>query len=250
MNFDLPFQLSNRDAVDWLRSFPDKFFDLLITDPAYESLEKHRKVGTTTRLKHSQSSSNDWFEIFPNRRFPELFVELYRVLKDDSHLYMFCDQETMFLAKPLGEEVGFKFWKPIVFDKVHIGMGYHYRCRYELILAFRKEQYWFDPRRRFILFYEKGKRRLNDLSMPDILVYPRVRGGLPTEKPVGLIKDLVSQSSQPGALIADPFMGSASTGHAALELGRFFYGNDLKTERIQQAQRRLLNVIDVTKEDG
>ena len=41
--------------------------------PAYESLEKHRAIGTTTRLKHSKSSSNDWFKIFPNARFGELF---------------------------------------------------------------------------------------------------------------------------------------------------------------------------------
>jgi site-specific DNA-methyltransferase (adenine-specific) len=54
------FDLSTRDAVDWLRDLPAESVDLLITDPAYESLEKHRAVGTTTRLKHSKASSNDW----------------------------------------------------------------------------------------------------------------------------------------------------------------------------------------------
>ena len=43
------------DAVDWLRDQPAESLDLLITDPAYESLEKHRAVGTTTRLKHSKA---------------------------------------------------------------------------------------------------------------------------------------------------------------------------------------------------
>ena len=75
------FELSNLDAVEWLRTLPSKSIDLVITDPAYESLEKHRAVGTTTRLKHSKSSSNDWFEIFPNARFGELFQEVFRVLK-------------------------------------------------------------------------------------------------------------------------------------------------------------------------
>ncbi|MBW2462245.1 MAG: site-specific DNA-methyltransferase, partial [Deltaproteobacteria bacterium] len=34
--------LSSADAVDWLRTFPAESVDLLVTDPPYESLEKHR----------------------------------------------------------------------------------------------------------------------------------------------------------------------------------------------------------------
>jgi site-specific DNA-methyltransferase (adenine-specific) len=102
------------DATAWLSSLETESVDLVITDPPYESLERHRAVGTTTRLKHSKASSNDWFRIFPNARFPELFAELYRVLRRDTHLYLFCDQETMFVAKPIAEAAGFKFWKPLV----------------------------------------------------------------------------------------------------------------------------------------
>ena len=80
------FQLAKSDAVAWLRSLPVRSADLLITDPPYESLEKHRAVGTTTRLKHSKASSNDWFTIFPNARFPELFDTAYRALEKDAHL--------------------------------------------------------------------------------------------------------------------------------------------------------------------
>jgi DNA modification methylase len=111
------FQLTKGDAVTWLRELPTGSVDLVITDPPYESLEKHRAVGTTTRLKHSKASSNDWFSIFPNSRFPELFAEIYRVMKKDTHFYLFCDPETMFVAKPLAEEAGFKFWKPLIWDK-------------------------------------------------------------------------------------------------------------------------------------
>lgn len=93
-------KLHQGDAVDWLRTLPDNSVDLFVTDPPYESLEKHRKRGTTTRLKHSKASSNDWFSIFPNERFAELFAEVYRVLKPNAHFYLMCDQETMFHAKP------------------------------------------------------------------------------------------------------------------------------------------------------
>jgi site-specific DNA-methyltransferase (adenine-specific) len=121
-----PFEpLAQADCIEWLKTMDDESVDLVVTDPAYESLEKHRAKGTTTRLKISDGSSNEWFPIFPNSRFAELFSELYRVLKRDAHLYFYCDQETMFVAKPIGEAAGFKFWKPIVWDKVTMGMGYH-----------------------------------------------------------------------------------------------------------------------------
>ena len=139
------FSLAVADAVEWLGELPHSSVDCLVTDPAYESLEKHRAMGTTTRLKHSKASSNDWFSIFPNERFEELFAAAWRVMRKNSHMYMFCDAETMFVAKPIAETVGFKFWKPLVWDKKRIGMGYHYRARYE-----------------FVLFFEKGKRKLND----------------------------------------------------------------------------------------
>ena len=53
----LSFKLDNEDAILWLKRQKDSSIDLLITDPPYESLEKHRKIGTTTRLKNSKSSS-------------------------------------------------------------------------------------------------------------------------------------------------------------------------------------------------
>ena len=218
----VPFQLFTQDAVSWLQSQPAESIDLLITDPAYESLEKHRAIGTTTRLKHSKASSNDWFNIFPNARFGELFREAYRVLRRNTHFYLLCDAETMFIAKPEAEQAGFRFWKPLVWDKRTIGMGYHYRARYE-----------------FILFFEKGKRRLSDLGLPDIISVPRIRGGYPAEKPPEVAEVLIGQSSASGDLVADPFMGSGSVGVAALRLGRRFLGNDLNPEAVQIAERRL-----------
>lgn len=214
--------LSQDDAVNWLSMLDSASVDLLITDPPYESLEKHRKIGTTTRLKVSKSSSNQWFEIFPNARFEELLREVYRVLKKNAHFYLFCDQETMFVIKPIAEKVGFRFWKPIIWDKVSIGMGYHYRARHE-----------------YILFFEKGKRKLNDLSIPDILTHKRVYRGYPTEKPVSLLEVLVAQSSREGELVVDPFFGSGSTLVAAKNLNRRFKGNDISPSAHEHIRQRM-----------
>jgi site-specific DNA-methyltransferase (adenine-specific) len=216
------YRLNKLDAVELLQTLPDETVNLVITDPPYESLEKHRAIGTTTRLKHSKASSNDWFSIFPNDRFAELFAELYRVLTKNSHLYLFCDAETMFVAKPIGEAAGFKFWKPLVWDKVKIGMGYHYRARHE-----------------FILFFEKGKRKLSDLGVPDILEAPRIHKGYPTEKPPAISEILIKQSTDEKAIVCDPFMGSGSVGVAAARLGRHFWGNDTCQEALDVTKERL-----------
>lgn len=213
------------DALEWLASLPDDSVNLVITDPPYESLEKHRAIGTTTRLKHSKASSNDWFQIFPNSKFPELFFHLYRILKRNSHFYLFCDAQTAFVAKPIGEQAGFKFWKPLVWDKKSIGMGYHYRSRYE-----------------FILFFEKGKRKLHNLGWPDIIEEPRIHNGYPTEKPVRVSEILILQSTNPGEIVLDPFMGSGSTGVAALKNKRLFWGNDICAEACNIAQERCLKL--------
>ena len=215
------FELSNLDAVRWLRDQPSESIDLLITDPAYESLEKHRAVGTTTRLKHSKASSNDWFRIFPNARFGELFAEAYRVLRRNTHFYLLCDAETMFVAKPEAEQAGFKFWKPLVWDKRTIGMGYHYRARYE-----------------FILFFEKGKRRLNDLGIPDVLSVPRVHGGYPAEKPVEVSGDPDWPELAAGEGRRSVH-GVGQRGRGGLDAGRRFLGNDLNPEAVRLAATRL-----------
>jgi site-specific DNA-methyltransferase (adenine-specific) len=160
--------------------------------------------------------------VFPNARFGELFDEVFRVLKRDTHFYLFCDAETMFVAKPEAERAGFRFWKPLVWDKKTIGMGYHYRARYE-----------------FILFFEKGKRKLNDLGIADVISVPRIHRGYPAEKPPAVSEILVKQSSERGDIVADPFMGSGSVGVAALRQRRRFVGTDLNPEAVRLTAERL-----------
>src|SRR6185437_15291498 len=113
----------------------------------------------------------------------------------------------------------------VVTHNCKIGMGYHYRARYECVL-----------------FFEKGKRKLRDLGIADIIEAPRVNGGYPAEKPPQVAEVLVTQSSEPGALVIDPFMGSGSTGVAAVRSGRDFAGNDLCAEAIEIARTRLVEL--------
>lgn len=220
------FQLHRGDCVEWLRGLEDASVDLVVTDPAYESLEKHRAIGTTTRLTAA------WFDIFPNGRLEDLLVELFRVCKADAHCYVWCDQDTMHVLHGLVHGAGpasrWRWWKFLTWEKTNRddapspGMGYHYRAASECIV-----------------FLEKGKRRLQDLGVCDVLRAPRVRGGYPTEKPVEVLRTLVTQSSSVGELVIDPFHGSGSTGEAALRASRDFAGCDVSESAHGIARVRL-----------
>ncbi len=74
---------------------------------------------------------------------------------------------------------------------------------------------------------------------------PDREGSHPTEKPLRLMTDLITDFTKPGQLICDPFMGSGTTGVACLMHGRRFIGIeqsekwfDLACRRIEQANRQ------------
>lgn len=214
------------DAVEMLRRTESGSIDLIVTDPAYESLEKHRKVGTTTRLKESAGSSNKWFDIFRNERYPEFFKEAYRVLAKNSHMYVMCDEETLFVIKSIAEAAGFKFWKSIIWDKQAIGMGYHYRNKTERIA-----------------FFEKGKRKLNDRGISDIISVKRIRNGYPTEKPTEIFDILIQQSTSPGETVLDPFFGGGPVIESAINNNRFAIGTDISEAAHDYTNNRLKTVF-------
>lgn len=67
----------------------------------------------------------------------------------------------------------------------------------------------------------------------------------PTQKPVRLIKWCIEQLEDEPGLILDPFMGSGTTGVAAVQMGRDFIGIEreesyfeIACRRIEQAQRQ------------
>jgi site-specific DNA-methyltransferase (adenine-specific) len=210
------------DALEWLAMIGDASVDLIVTDPPYSSLERHRAVGTTTRLR-------SWFPVVSNEYIEALMIAAWRVLRPNSHLYLMCDQATAFWLVPRSvDEVGVRtgerwtFWKAIVWDKVRRGTGYHYAASHE-----------------FILFFEKGQRQLNSRKHKDVLSVPRIGGEYPTEKPVELLRTLIENSTNPGDVVIDPFCGSGATGVAAVQCGRRFFGCDIEERAVDITRRRL-----------
>ena len=64
-------------------------------------------------------------------------------------------------------------------------------------------------------------------------------GKHPTQKPLDLLERIILASTNEGDLILDPFMGSATTGVAALKHNRKFVGIEKEKEFVELAEKRL-----------
>lgn len=62
---------------------------------------------------------------------------------------------------------------------------------------------------------------------------------VPTQKPLALAASFVNDFTQPGELVADPFLGSGTTGVAALSAGRRFVGIEASEAHFDIACRRI-----------
>jgi DNA modification methylase len=65
------------------------------------------------------------------------------------------------------------------------------------------------------------------------------RGDHPTQKPVEVMKWCISHLPDPAETILDPFMGSGTTGVAALQMGRKFIGIEREPKYFEAACRRI-----------
>ena len=110
--------------------------------------------------------------------------------------------------------------------------------------GFQRTYWHFVPRYEWVLLFAKEKFRLSRLDCFDLLRIPPSEGkehpaSFPLELPVQVLSSVV------GATVCDPFMGSGTTGVAAIQLGRKFIGIererkyfDIAVERITNAQRQ------------
>ena len=217
----------NEDALVAIKNIPNNSIDLIFTDPPYWTLNKWREIGTTTRLggnrDENKRDTSKWFKTIDESELFEFMCECFRVLKMDRHACIMCDGQTLKWVLGYAEESGFNYYKPIVWDKVSIGMGYHFRCKHE-----------------YIVLLDKGKnRKPKNLSLSDIITIPMIKGGYPTEKPIELSKIFISEFTDENDIILDPFMGSGSTIIAAKELKRDYIGFDINEEAYKIVEQRI-----------
>ena len=209
------------DCLEKLKDIPDESIDCIITDPPYgiNYESNHHKKGTKYDAR-TASVGWDKKEYF----FP--FKECWRVLKNDCDLYVFGSFKNLPLL-PEPKQI-------LVWDKVIGGMGdleANYAVDFELIF-----------------YFKKGRRILNKRPPSSILVCEKTVSFStgnpnelfhPTQKPVGVIEELILNSTRGGEFVLDPFMGSGTTGVAALKLGRRFIGIEIDEGYFKIAEKRI-----------
>jgi site-specific DNA-methyltransferase (adenine-specific) len=70
------------------------------------------------------------------------------------------------------------------------------------------------------------------------------KNGHPCPKPIGMMRWLVTRGSLPGETVCDPFMGSGTTGVAAVNLGRKFIGIEIEPKYFNIACKRIQAALD------
>ena len=89
-------------------------------------------------------------------------------------------------------------------------------------------------------YYLKGGKPFDSVwDIPSISPTARERTGYPTQKPLVLLERVIAATTNPGALVVDPFAGSGTTAVAAQRLGRRFVAGDCSPQAVAVTCDRL-----------
>lgn len=227
------------DAIDWLQSLPEGSADVLCTDPPYGS----GGLKTADRVK---SSANVKY-LGKNCKFPEFEGEnkdqwsyfqwsqnwmrqAYKALKPDGKVMIFIDWRQLAIMHTAFQMAGFALHGIVVWDKTQ---------------AARPQKGKFRQQSEFILWGGKGPwRSKHGNVLPGVITCSPQKGGKhhSVGKPLEVMKRLIEVTDLDD-LIIDPFAGSATTGVAAIEMGRRFSGCEAVTEYVEVAGKRLENAL-------
>lgn len=183
-------------------ALPHGAFSAIITDPPY-GINAQR----LTRQKNARHFYDDSEETARDTAF-DILVRGMDWLDDDGTMFMFCTPNLWHELYNKAEEVGYSVWhRPIIWQKSREGLApwgnKGFRYTYEMLL-----------------FAVKGQRGLIRTEL-DILDFPRSQRGKlhGAQKPVRLIKHLLSLCTFPGELVLDPCAGSGTIFPAASAVG-------------------------------
>lgn len=208
--------------------------DAVITDPPY-SANTHKMAKTNKGVGHGKRLIT--FSHLPDESFDAVMAECLAVA--DGWVVATCDYKHAARFYEHGSFVRVGAWvKPNPMPQIsgdRPGQGF------ETVL---------------ILHAGKRAKAWNRGGGAGVWTFPVATGAqVPTQKPVELFQAFVADFTKRGETVADPFMGSGTTGAAALSQGRRFIGIErderhfeIACRRIEDAQRQasLLDAYDQT----
>lgn len=224
----------NQDCLEGLKALKSGSVDLIVTDPPY--LIKDTHAGGNTRLARTIQPVNN--ELRDNELNvgidPAVLPEMVRVMKK-INIYIWCNKIQIpdYLNYFVGE-LGCSF-DIITWIKTNSPPTFHnkYLSDKEFCLYFRKGGYC-QP-----ASYEAAKTAY----FQPINVYDKKKYPHPTIKPLNIITTLISNSTKPGDIVLDLFIGSGTTAVACMELGRKYIGYEINGNYFEIAQRRINDTI-------
>jgi len=213
----------NMDCIEGMKKIDDNSVDLVVTDPPYAVLG----INSGYRQEWDIFQSFDEYLKF----IKEIFKEIERVSKKNSHIYIFWSQK--YLKEGLE-----------IFNPKRVLIWHHPN----LAKVTNKMFLWtYDP----ILYIKKGKPVFNPLFLQkenvDVFNYPKPQSNWkgdnfrfhPTSKPLKLISNFVKISSDENMLVLDPFIGGGTTAVACKQLNRNFIGFEINSQYCEVTNNRL-----------
>lgn len=241
------------DAIDILKTFKEESIDCCVSDIPYKITtggcpiikREHSYRGILNRYYTEDRLKNKWlkqddidscvtlirkgrfFDSVPD--FAEWLPELYRVMKNRTHIYLMINGRNLKDLQQKAENAGFKFQNLLVWVKNNATPNKFYMNNAEFILMLRKG----------------GERYINDLGCKNVFTYINKTGNKlhPNEKPVALMKDFILNSTNEGETVIDMFMGSGTTGVACKEINRKFIGIEIEQKYFDIAKKRIENTF-------
>lgn len=215
-------QIIEGDCLEVMKEIPDKSVDLVVTDPPYLIDYK------TNRRK---DKSHDFCSTIQNDNNPELIkdyiAECYRIMKDNTAIYMFCSFDKVdFFKQEL--EKHFTIKNMIVWVKNNHTAG-------DLEAQFGKQY-------ELIFLANKGRAPFYGKRITDVWDFRRIVGKQQVhqnQKPEYLVAQCITKHSREGEIVFDGFLGSGTTAVAALNTGRFFIGIEKEPKYVEIARRRV-----------
>lgn len=220
------------DALEVMESL-DRI-DAIVSDPPYCSgsvSEASRTSAKGQGLRSENIAKLGWFvgDNMGTAGLASLLRSMafrgLQILNPEGSILIFCDWRMVPNLAPAIESAGLRFQNMVVWDKGVMGLGMGFRAQHEIVLH-----------------YTAGSPKYHDLGTPNVLRASRVGADErehQTQKPVGLMKDLVRVVCAPGGRVLDPFMGSGTTGVASVAIGRSFVGIERDRTHFETACRRI-----------
>lgn len=230
--------LYHGDALAVLRELPTASVDAVITDPPYSS-------GGTFRGDRAADPTNKYVPTKEVINFHATFTGDNRDQRSFAFWAGVWMAECLRVTKPGGVLLSFIDWRqlPTLTDVIQ-GHGWVWRgvVVWDKTAGMRPTAGRFRQQAEFVVWASNGPMSVNyaDQCHPGVFTHAPFRGKEHIAgKPLGLMRDLV-QIVPNGGLILDPFMGSGTTGAAAILEGRRFIGVEMVEHYAEVAIRRIL----------